>query len=50
MIGRPFSVAAVGGLKEGVIAYLEQLRTELIQAMILTGTSDAASVEIAILY
>jgi len=50
MIGRPFSVAAVGGLKKGVIAYLEQLRSELIQAMILTGTSDTASVDAAILF
>jgi isopentenyl diphosphate isomerase/L-lactate dehydrogenase-like FMN-dependent dehydrogenase len=50
MIGRPFSVAAVGGFKEGVIAYLEQIRTEMIQAMILTGTSDAASVDAAILF
>ncbi len=49
MIGRPFSVAAVGGLKQGVTQYLEQLRSELIQAMILTGTSDAASVDAAIL-
>lgn len=50
MIGRPFSVAAVGGLKQGVTQYLEQLRSELIQAMILTGTSDAASVDAAILF
>jgi len=50
MIGRPFSVAAVGGLKQGVTQYLEQLRSELIQAMILTGTSDAASVDAVILF
>jgi isopentenyl diphosphate isomerase/L-lactate dehydrogenase-like FMN-dependent dehydrogenase len=50
MIGRPFSVAAVGGLTQGVTQYLEQLRSELIQAMILTGTSDAASVDAAILF
>ena len=37
MIGRPFAIAAVGGLKEGVEKYLEQIKSELIQAMILTG-------------
>jgi hypothetical protein len=37
MIGRPIAVAAVGGLQEGVVRYLEQIESELIQAMILTG-------------
>ena len=37
MIGRPFAIAAVGGLREGVKKYLEQIKSELIQAMILTG-------------
>jgi len=50
MIGRPFSVAAVGGLQEGVAAWIDQLRTELIQAMILTATADASSVDRGILY
>lgn len=49
MIGRPFSVAAVGGLKEGVTAYIEQIRSELVQAMILTGTPSAAAVDRSIL-
>jgi NAD(P)H-dependent flavin oxidoreductase YrpB (nitropropane dioxygenase family) len=44
MIGRPFSIAAMGGLKEGVIRYIEQLRRELISAMVLTGCADMASV------
>lgn len=38
MIGRPFSIAAVGGLTEGVRKYIETLRTELMQAMVMTGT------------
>ena len=50
MIGRPFSVAAVGGLQEGVTAFIDQIRDELIQAMILTGSADASSVDRAILY
>jgi isopentenyl diphosphate isomerase/L-lactate dehydrogenase-like FMN-dependent dehydrogenase len=50
MVGRPFSVAAVGGLKEGVCALIDQIRTELIQAMILTGCPDAAAVDRGILY
>jgi isopentenyl diphosphate isomerase/L-lactate dehydrogenase-like FMN-dependent dehydrogenase len=49
MIGRPFSVAAVGGLKEGVCTLIDQVRTELIQAMILTGTQDVRSVDRGIL-
>jgi isopentenyl diphosphate isomerase/L-lactate dehydrogenase-like FMN-dependent dehydrogenase len=50
MIGRPFSIAAVGGLKEGVIAYLDQVRAELTQAMVLTGTARASSVDKGILF
>lgn len=38
MIGRPFSIAAVGGLTEGVVKYIEVLRTELMQVMVMTGT------------
>lgn len=50
MIGRPFSVAAVGGLKDGVVKYIEQIRQELVSAMILTGTASASAVERAVLY
>ncbi len=38
MIGRPFSIAAMGGLTDGVASYIEALRTELMQAMVMTGT------------
>ncbi len=44
MIGRPVSVAAVGGLAEGVKKYFEKIKNELISAMILTGCGDAAHV------
>jgi isopentenyl diphosphate isomerase/L-lactate dehydrogenase-like FMN-dependent dehydrogenase len=50
MIGRPFSVAAVGGLKEGVVAYLNQVKAELTQAMVLTGTAKASEVDKGILF
>lgn len=44
MIGRPFSVAAVGGLEEGVGAYIDRIKSELVSAMVLTGCPDMASV------
>jgi NAD(P)H-dependent flavin oxidoreductase YrpB (nitropropane dioxygenase family) len=50
MIGRPFSVAAMGGLQEGVQAYIAQIRGELRQAMVLTGCATVAAVDRAILF
>ncbi len=50
MIGRPFSVAAVGGLQEGVEAYIDKIKAELVQAMVLTGTAAAKNVSGLILY
>ncbi len=50
MIGRPFSVAAMGGLKEGVVQYLNQLDTELRQAMVLTGCSNIASADSTLIF
>ena len=49
MIGRPFSVAAVGGLQEGVEKYLDKIHLELQQTMILTGTPSVSQVDPAIL-
>jgi putative N-acetylmannosamine-6-phosphate epimerase len=43
MIGRPFSIAAMGGLTEGVVKYIEAIRTELIQAMVMTGSRSVKS-------
>jgi isopentenyl diphosphate isomerase/L-lactate dehydrogenase-like FMN-dependent dehydrogenase len=40
----------VGGLKEGVVAYLNQVKAELTQAMVLTGTAKASEVDKGILF
>lgn len=45
LIGRPFSVAVMGGGLDGVTQYLEKIRQELIQCMVLTGTARADSVD-----
>ena len=50
MIGRPFAVAAVGGMQAGVEKYIEILQGELKQAMVLTGTQSAAAVDHRILF
>ncbi len=50
MIGRPFSIAAMGGLAEGVAAYCSTLRTELMQAMVMTGTESIAKISPSVLY
>jgi 4-hydroxymandelate oxidase len=50
MIGRPISVAAMGGLKEGVKTYLETIRTELIQSMVMTGSEHITTTSREILY
>jgi len=50
MIGRPFSIATVGGLKEGVMAYLDQIRSELTAAMVLTGTKTVRQVDRSVLH
>jgi len=50
MIGRPISVAAMGGLKEGVSTFLETIRTELVQGMVMTGTEDIVTTSSDILY
>lgn len=48
MIGRPFAVAAVGGLKDGVVQFIRKIDAELKSAMVLTGTATVTSVERAI--
>jgi isopentenyl diphosphate isomerase/L-lactate dehydrogenase-like FMN-dependent dehydrogenase len=50
MIGRPFSIAALGGLKDGVTKYLDQLKGELAQAMILTGCAKISDAGPQILF
>lgn len=49
MIGRPFSVAALGGLKAGVSQYIQRIAGELAAAMVLTGTARADTVDRTIL-
>ena len=50
MIGRPLAVAALGGGAEGVADYLLNIKTELMQAMILTGVPDLSRVDRRILF
>lgn len=50
MIGRPFSIAAMGGLADGVGRYIEILGTELMQAMVMTGTASVNNVSPDILF
>ena len=45
MIGRPVAVAAIGGLQQGVETYFNKIHGELIQAMVLTGTSSVRTVK-----
>lgn len=45
LIGRPFCVAAVGGLKQGVIKYIKTVREQFLQAMVLTGSPDVQSID-----
>ncbi len=50
MIGRPFSIAAIGGYQRGVGIYIDKIRTELEQAMVLTGTPAVGNVSRSILH
>lgn len=50
MVGRPFSMAALGGKKDGVKEYIDTLKGELVQAMVLTGTATASEVSRDILW
>jgi isopentenyl diphosphate isomerase/L-lactate dehydrogenase-like FMN-dependent dehydrogenase len=50
MVGRPFSIAAMGNLAEGVATFSATLRTELMQAMVMTGTESIAKISPTILY
>ncbi len=45
MIGRPFSIAAVGGLQSGVEKYIDKIKLELEQSMVMTGTSSVLNVK-----
>ena len=45
LIGRPIIIGAFGGYDEGVKLILEQMKNQLYQAMILTGSKDLASID-----
>lgn len=49
MIGRPFSIACVGGLQEGVETFIDTIHGELKQSMVLTGTADIKAASPSIL-
>ena len=49
MIGRPFSVATVGGLQEGASTYIQALKSELLSAMVLTGCQSLRDADRSIL-
>jgi 4-hydroxymandelate oxidase len=50
LVGRPLVIGVMGGGREGVALLLNKLKSELIQAMLLTGTADVKTVPRAILY
>lgn len=50
LVGRPLVVGAFGGNREGVALLLNKMKNELIQTMILTGTSTLKEVKRDILY
>jgi 4-hydroxymandelate oxidase len=50
LVGRPLIIGVMGGSRQGVAFLLNKLKSELIQAMLLTGTADVKSVPRAILY
>lgn len=50
LIGRPLITGAFGGGKDGVTFMLNKIKSELAQAMILTGTADITSVDQNILF
>ncbi|MGN9163765.1 alpha-hydroxy-acid oxidizing protein [Tissierellaceae bacterium HCP3S3_D8] len=45
LIGRPVIFGAFGGYREGVSMIIEDMKRELIQAMILTGAKDLTSID-----
>jgi 4-hydroxymandelate oxidase len=49
MVGRPFSIAAVGGLQQGVEKYIDKVKEELEQSMLMTGTSSLLKIDKSIL-
>ena len=44
LIGRPVSIAAIGGGREGVASFAAGIKANLTSAMALTGCRDTASI------
>lgn len=45
LVGRPFTLAAIGGGAEGVALLAERFRTQLVRAMILTGCASVGDAD-----
>lgn len=50
LIGRPFVTASFGGQREGVKTYIENLKSELKSAMVLTGCKSISDINDRIIY
>lgn len=50
LIGRPFAIAACGGEEKGVTTYIQSLRMEFMQAMLMTGCASIGDIDETILY
>lgn len=50
LVGRPFITATIGNEAQGLASAIDQMSKELLQAMILTGTSSVQEVQRHILY
>jgi 4-hydroxymandelate oxidase len=50
LVGRPLVIGVMGGGREGVAFLLNKLKSELIQAMLLTGAANVKTVSRAILF
>jgi len=50
LVGRPLAIGAFGNGREGVALLLNKIKSELVQAMLLTGTADVKKVSKDILY
>jgi len=50
LIGRPVAVAAVGGLQEGVEKYFANIKAQLLQGMVLTGSQKICEIDPSILF
>lgn len=50
LVGRPLVIGVMGGGREGVALLLNKFKSELVQAMLLTGTADVKKVPRGILY